>query len=69
MAGGAWWITMFFLAAFTIQMLRFGTLLVRGKQLQREANRRASGKCPACGYDMTGLDFNLYCPECGAEVW
>lgn len=68
-AAGAWWIIMFFTAAFAIQLLRFGWLLATGRRLRREAARRLAGKCPECGYDLTGLDFNLYCPECGAEVW
>jgi rubrerythrin len=35
----------------------------------REHQRRREGKCTACGYDMTGLEFNERCPECGAQVW
>jgi hypothetical protein len=68
-AAGAWWLMMFFGAAFVIQFLRFGSLWMTGKRLQREAVRRAQGKCIACGYDMTGLEFNERCPECGARVW
>ena len=60
---------MFFATAFVIQFLRFGSLWMTDKRLQREARRRASGKCMNCGYDLTGLEFNERCPECGAQVW
>lgn len=66
---GAWWIMMFAIAAITIQTLKFASLWMHGKRVQREAVRRSQGKCIACGYDMTGLEFNEKCPECGARVW
>ncbi|HVP72597.1 MAG TPA: hypothetical protein VMS30_02590 [Phycisphaerales bacterium] len=66
---GAWWLMMFAIAGITIQTLRFASLWMHGKRMQRQAIRRAEGKCIACGYDMTGLEFNEKCPECGAHVW
>jgi|GEM_PF-7042664 len=33
--------------------------------LAEPSKRTPSGMCPACGYDITGLDR---CPECGVEV-
>lgn len=68
-AVGAWWIMTFALAAISIQFLRFASLWLRGRRMQREHRRRSEGKCTACGYDMTGLEFNEKCPECGAQVW
>jgi hypothetical protein len=68
-ATGAWWIMMFAVAAVVIQLLRFTSLWLTGKRMQREYNRRGDGKCIKCGYDMTGLEFNERCPECGAHVW
>lgn len=68
-AFGAWWIMMFAIAAITIQMLRFASIWLDSRRRQREYMRRADNKCPACGYDMTGLDFHEKCPECGAHVW
>ena len=26
------------------------------------------GRCPKCGYDMTGLDDGAVCPECGEQI-
>ena len=68
-AFGAWWIMMFAVAGIAIQFLRFASLWLTGKRLQREHARRTEGKCLKCGYDMTGLEFNERCPECGARVW
>ena len=66
---GAWWVILFAAAAISIQCLRFGSLWLRGRSAERAYRRRAQNKCAACGYDLTGLDFNDKCPECGAAVW
>lgn len=68
-AAGAWWIMLFAAAAITIQFLRFASMWLSGKRLERAHRRSAEGKCPQCGYDMTGLEFNAKCPECGGQVW
>jgi hypothetical protein len=68
-AFGAWWIMLFAVAGISIQLLRFGSLWLSRKKLEREHFRRADNKCVKCGYDMTGLEFNEKCPECGAQVW
>jgi hypothetical protein len=41
----------------------------KGHLAARQHRLRSSGKCLKCGYDMTGLDFNERCPECGELVW
>ena len=50
-----------------VPTLLIGTpLLVRGhrrRRRAREAVRAGRTPCPACGYDVTGLEI---CPECGA---
>ena len=33
----------------------------------RRLVRRRRGRCPACGYDRTGLEAQVACPECGGE--
>ncbi len=68
-AFGAWWMMMFAAAALAIQFLRFATLVMTSQRMKREHARRAENKCVECGYDMTGLEFNERCPECGAHVW
>lgn len=69
MAWGVWWLIFIFASFTTIQSLRLGALIVRARGLTRKAQLRAEGKCLACGYDMTGLEFNERCPECGELVW
>jgi hypothetical protein len=68
-SAGLWWIMLAFASWFAISVARFGWLIASGKIAGRKAQLRAEGKCTACGYDMTGLDFNERCPECGALVW
>lgn len=26
-------------------------------------------RCPACGYDVSGMAVEAVCPECGAPIW
>jgi hypothetical protein len=64
-----WWIMLVFASSLVISMAKFATQLAQRRIAARRARRRAAGKCLACGYDMTGLEFNEKCPECGALVW
>lgn len=68
-AVGAWWLMLFAAAAISIQALRFASLWLAGKRMERAERRRRENRCAACGYDLTGLEFSEKCPECGAEVW
>ncbi len=68
-ASGIWWLMLTFGSAMLIQTARIATLVVCGKREARRADLRAEGKCFTCGYDMTGLEFNERCPECGELVW
>lgn len=68
-AAGVWWLMLAFVLGAAIQLLKFGATLLRARRDTRRALLRAQGKCHTCGYDMTGLDFNERCPECGELVW
>ena len=68
-SAGLWWIMLAFGSWFAISLARFMWLVASGKLAARKAQLRAEGKCTACGYDMTGLDFNERCPECGSLIW
>lgn len=68
-ATGVWWILLVFVSTFLIHAARLATLILQRKMAIRKASLRASGKCMSCGYDMTGLEFNEKCPECGELVW
>jgi hypothetical protein len=42
--------------------------LLRGGYAEiRAGHRRRGGRCPDCGYDLTGLPSSR-CPECGNPV-
>lgn len=68
-ASGLWWIMMAFGSSFALGIAKYVTQVFRGAQAARRGQLRAEGKCAACGYDMTGLEFNERCPECGNIVW
>lgn len=52
-----------------IGVSRYAAQVLGGKRSLRHAQLRAKGKCVTCGYDMTGLEFNERCPECGSLVY
>ncbi len=68
-ATGVWWIALMFACSFIIFLAKYTTQIVKSKLRQRKAMLRRQGKCHTCGYDMTGLEFNERCPECGELVW
>lgn len=58
------WLTLKLLGtvfAFVIPGAAIGVLLA---VLSRKTEPRA-GYCPACGYDLAGLNHRTTCPECG----
>lgn len=64
-----WWIMLTLACGIAIWLARLGTNLTKVMMTSRRAQLRADGKCLECGYDMTGLEFNERCPECGKLVW
>lgn len=52
--------------ALLVQTTRFFTFLIRRRNWNRTAERRAQGLCPSCGYQTRGLEFSERCPECGS---
>lgn len=52
-----------------VNALFFGTLLavpILAHGAGRRALRRRRGRCPRCGYDLSGTPAATGCPECGA---
>ncbi|MDY7107530.1 MAG: hypothetical protein SYC29_02735 [Planctomycetota bacterium] len=60
-----WWMILTFVAFITIRLMQFATMIMRAQHAARMADRLARGRCPSCGYDLRGLEFNERCPECG----
>jgi hypothetical protein len=54
------------LAGATFGALPAATLLRAVRRRLRRRIRRRRGKCPACGYDLTG-NVSGVCPECGEK--
>jgi hypothetical protein len=68
-AWAGWWIGLTLASWCAIRVIRLVTLQVQRSRKIKEFDRRAEGKCAACGYDLTGLDFHDRCPECGTLMW
>lgn len=63
-----WWIGLTVTSWFGIRVIKLVTVRVQRLKKIRQLDLRAQGKCAACGYDLTGLEFNERCPECGTLV-
>jgi hypothetical protein len=63
-----WWMILSFASFILIRFVQFGTMVVLARRAEVKARRIARGRCPVCGYDMRGLEFNERCPECGSLV-
>jgi hypothetical protein len=63
-----WWVALTLLIVFTLTLAEYAWRIRRARLGARGAERAATGLCPACGYDMRGLEFSERCPECGALV-
>ena len=59
---------LYFAAAVLIQCTRLLVFLARRQLHFRAQDRLVAGRCGRCGYDLTGLEFNERCPECGELV-
>lgn len=68
-ATGVWWLGLMFASWLALGAARIVSIKVMHSMQTRKQRLRAEGKCHTCGYDMTGLEFNEKCPECGNLVW
>lgn len=68
-AWAGWWIGLTLVSWFGIGVIRIIALRVQRWRKMKEWELRSEGKCVACGYDLTGLDFKERCPECGTLMW
>lgn len=66
---GVWWLLLLAAAGLSLTAGRVLSQVAHETVSRRRAKLRAQNKCHTCGYDMTGLEFNEKCPECGNLVW
>ncbi len=59
------WIVMSVVGIGAVRICRFATLAYVRRRYLRHKLRERQNKCGHCGYDLTGLEFNERCPECG----
>jgi hypothetical protein len=61
-----WWFALALVLVAVIRLAQLAYLIARQKRRERRHERRQSGLCHRCGYDLRGLEFSGRCPECGA---
>lgn len=68
-SGAVWLIMLVGASSILLGLARYSAQILGGKRSLKHRQLRAQGKCVGCGYDMTGLEFNERCPECGSLVY
>ncbi len=71
LGAGMWWIALFLLTVIAVRLTQVTTFFMVRRRFGRAHARLSSGECAKCGYNLTGLEFNEHCPECGAltGIW
>jgi hypothetical protein len=63
-----WSVVLAVVLAVTVRVSQYGWRVLEGRRSVLRRSRRRAGLCEHCGYDMTGLEFNEVCPECGSRT-
>jgi len=63
-----WFVMLMALIIGPMLLLEFYLRVSRVAREVRSLARKQRGQCIKCGYDLTGLEFNERCPECGELV-
>lgn len=65
---GLWWVGLFVAAATAIRLLQGLATLHAARRRKARLELLDRNRCPACGYELRGLEFRERCPECGALI-
>jgi len=68
-SSAVWLIALVGASSIALGFAKYAAQILGGKRSLKDRQLRAEGKCVGCGYDMTGLEFNERCPECGSLVY
>ena len=68
-AAATLWLLLFVSSIIVIRTVQFGTLFTRRLRRRRIVGKLRDGRCPFCGYDLSGVRFPKKCSECGRRIW
>ena len=68
-AAATLWLLLFVSSIVLIRTIQFGTWGVRRVRRRRMVGKLRDGRCPFCGYDLSGVRFPKKCSECGRRIW
>lgn len=63
------WLLLFISSIVAIRALQLGTWIVGRWRRRRMVGKLRDGRCPFCGYDLSGVRFPKKCSECGRRIW
>ena len=68
-AAATLWIILFVGSILAIRTIQFGSVIARRGRRRSMVGRLRDGRCPFCGYDLSGVSFPKRCSECGRRIW
>ena len=63
------WLLLFVFSFVMIRTSQVGTWFVGRWRRRRMVGKLRDGRCPFCGYDLSGIRFPRKCSECGRRIW
>lgn len=68
-AAATFWLLLFVSGFVVIRTSQVGTWFVGRWRRRRMVGKLRDGRCPFCGYDLSGIRFPRKCSECGRRIW
>jgi hypothetical protein len=63
------WLLLFVSSIIAVRGIQSGAWLAQRWRRRSMVGRLRDGRCPFCGYDLSGVRFPKRCSECGRRIW
>lgn len=63
------WLSLFVSSILAIRGVQLGAWIARRWRRRNMVGKLRDGRCPFCGYDLSGVRFPKRCSECGRRIW
>jgi len=63
------WLLLFVSSIIAVRGIQSGAWLAQRWRRRSMVGKLRDGRCPFCGYDLSGVRFPKRCSECGRRIW